>query len=712
MSWLRDRSAKADGEAQIGWIARLRQAFARWLFPSPASYGNPPQDDPLTLSGSDPDGGESQSPPRPKPDTSGNTPSDLVPIHTCVDSSDAVAKTPESATKHDQHDGVGRNPSNQGEPSTPEIQDKTNSLPVSPAGPESDTRANGPGSRAGQVEVTAETAVQDRKVDQETSHTEIGSKVTATDSPSNSAAVLKDPTLERTQGLATGSNEGPAPEPPPLTGGQVSKASPIAQPPKGQADLDAAQPIQDVEVTGLETPTAAIQRDRRKKRETSRKRSLGKRNRKPPDGTGKAPRYRPNLRPPPAQAPPREASPSPRSPNSSRGTLEATYRISFLPGGLGLSVSVLLARSNGLPESLSVESGGNSIPLYAIDESLYEPIQPLDDNHIAEGFIAETQEDPSYRWVRSARDLHAFSQRPGIAGFVTVPRVLIGQENVVLCRAEVAATVQQCASATGSDPLAEVSGPGIPEGWHCFRGYFPRRPGDFGDLNEIFLALNPHPDASIQFSGGIASARGKWVLGAPPVIRVLGAVPGQDELTIDGEPARESADAGWTAPGWDAIGTHTVRFLGLSRNYEIERIEEGWSAWSTSDDISLSVCGARVADPNGVQAMAFADGPFWLLGASAGDLALAKRSIHGTSIAAPSFLPVWALPPIRSGPQSPAIALAHRIPPRAAASACNRNKILLWCQLLRAAGPPPCSSEETLWREYRKFARSLRRRLR
>ena len=106
---------------------------------------------------------------------------------------------------------------------------------------------------------------------------------------------------------------------------------------------------------------------------------------------------------------------------------------------------------------------------------------------------------------------------------------------------------------------------------------------------------------------------------------------------------------GWTAPGWNTLGTHTIRFAGLSRKYEIAEIEEDWPSWSTSEDASLSACGARVADPNGVQAMAFADGPYWLVGASAGDLALAGRSTHGTSIAAPSFPPVWVLPPISVG---------------------------------------------------------------
>ena len=293
-----------------------------------------------------------------------------------------------------------------------------------------------------------------------------------------------------------------------------------------------------------------------------------------------------------------------------------------------------------------------------------------------------------------------------------MPRVLIGQENVVLCRSAEATTVQHCASATGSDPLIEVKGPGIPEGWHCFRGYWPTHPANFADVGDIFLALNPHPDASIQLSGGIASAHGRWVLGAPPVVRVLGAVPGQGELTIDDNPAMQSSDQGWIAPGWDALGTHTVRFAGLSRTYEMAEIDEDWPTWATVGEAAFSVCGARVSAETGVQALAITGGPYWILGAAAGDLVLARRSVQAVSIATPSFPPVWALPPIGAGRQSSAIALAHRIPPSPPTAACSRKEIVLWCQLLRAAGAPLGSSEKILWREYRKLVRSLRRKWR
>ena len=711
MFWLRDRGAHADGGTHIGWIARLGRALARWLSPGPpTSHGNPPRVDPPAPGGSDPDGARSQPPSREEANANEDPPSDMTHSDARTDSPPPVVKT--SGSGPDHPDAVECDLPARVEPPTPDVLHEGISPPVDQARPESDIQNCAPGDPAEPVEAAIKPTALDRRADRHATQAKIESGVPATQPASGSAAVPEDAAPKGIQDLAPGSNKGQPPSPPPATDGLEDKASPNAQAPNGESALDAAQPVQEVEDACPQAPAASSERDHREDRDDSGKRSADNRSRKQPDNAGKAPRYRPNLRPPPAQAPPREASASPKSPDSSRGTLEALYRISFLPGGLGLTISVLLGRVDGMPESLNVDAGGHSIPFHAIDETLYEPIEPLNADLIAEGFVAETQEDPSHRWVRSARDLHAFSQRTGVAGFVSVPRVLIGQENVVLCRAELATTVQQCASSTGSDPLVEVSGPGVPDGWHCFRGYRPMQQGDFTAIDDLFLALNPHLDASIQLSGGIDSARGRWVPGAPPVIRVLGAILGPDELTIDGKPATESADQGWTAPGWDTLGTHTVRFAGLSRKYEIAEIEEDWPSWSTSEDTSLSACGARVADPNGVQAMAFADGPCWLVGASAGDLALAERSIHGTSIAAPSFPPVWALPPISSGRQSPAIALAHGIPPKRPASMCSRHDVIFWCQLVRAAGPPSGAAEGNLWRDYRKLARSLRRSLR
>ena len=710
MFWLRDRRVPADGGTRIGWIARLGRALVRWLTPRSAIDGNPRDEDPPTRYANPTETSGSQSSPPFHAQPNGGLSADKAAASARVD---APPPTAESTGPERDDADVGRpNPSAQAAPVASEIPDEIAPAPSGPLQGDSLLPEATPSSPAELVEPANEAADQDREVDQEASETAIEDGEPSTQSPPISTAHADDPKLEPIEDPPAGSIDDPLPAPPFDTEEGTNGASAIAPLPNIGGDLDDLQPVHETEDACSQRAAESTDRGLKTDREGSTKQSVRRHERGSPDGPSTIPRYRPRLRPPPVQAQSRTAAPSPGSPNSPPGTLEAMYLISFLPGGWGLSVSVLLGRVDGMPENLNIRAGGDSFLLYAIDESLFEPIQPSNDNLIAEGFIAETEGDPVRRWVRSARDLHAFSQRPGVSGFASVPRVLIGQENVVLCRSAVAATVQQCASATGSELLVEVRGPGIPDGWHCFRGYWPRQPADFVGLDEIFLALNPHPDASIQFSGGVASARGRWVLGAPPVVRVLGVVPGPGELTIDGNPATASSDQGWIASGWDALGTHTVRFAGLSRTYEIAQIEEDWPSWATADEAAFSVCGARVSAETGVQALAITGGPYWLVGASAGDLVLARRSIRGVSIAAPSFQPVWALPPIGSGRQSSAIALAHRIPPRPPTATCSRNEIILWCQLLRAAGAPPGSSEKTLWHEYRSLARSLRRKWR
>lgn len=423
-------------------------------------------------------------------------------------------------------------------------------------------------------------------------------------------------------------------------------------------------------------------------------------------------RYRPRLRSrrTPATTTATAASSKPSPPQT--GPLEAALLLTFLPGEWGISLSVLLSRADGMPECLDVRVGDERLSLYAIEEKLFEPIQPSNTDFVGMGFSAEVDGEPIRRWVRTPRDLHAFSHRPGVSGFASVPRVLIGQENVVLCKTELAAVVQKCASATGSDPPVEVGGPGVPDGWQCLRGYRPRQPADFGEVEDIFLALNPLPDAALELTGGIDTDRRKWVIGAPPLIRALGVPPGPGDLTIDGIEATQSPDEGWTAPGWDSLGTHTIRLAGLSRTYEIARIDEAWPSWTTAEDTAFSACGARVSAADGRRALAIQGGPFWLVGAVAGDLEFAQRTANGFSIAAPPFRPVWAVSPVGPGRRPPARMLPHRSRPRLPAALRSGAEVLHWCSLLRGTRAPLDPDEKDLWRQYRKLARSLRRKWR
>ena len=681
MFWLRNRRIPADGRTRIGWVTQLRRALVCWLTPRSAIDGNPREEDPPTRYPNPASSSPSQSSPPVHAQPNGPLAADKAGADARIDGLLPTAEATGPEPDHKDNDTDRSKPTAQAASVASETPDEIAPPPCSPSLPDPILREKAPAVATELAEPSTEPAPQHCESDHGPTGTAAEAGEAASQSQPRFIAPADDPKLQPIEDPPADSIDDPQHAPPADAEEGTDEASTMAQLPNVGSDLDAVQPVQETEEPRSQAAPDPTERDAEKNRDTSRQQSVGKRHRGAPDDASKIPRYRPRLRPPP----PRTAAASPESSDPAPGTLEAMYLISFLPGGWGLSLSVLLGRVDEMPEHLNIRAAGGSFPLYAIDENLFEPIQPSNENLIAEGFVAESEGYPVRRWVRSARDLHAFSQRPGVAGFASVPRVLIGQENVVICRSAVTETVRQCSSATGSDPLVEVGGPGIPDGWHCFRGYWPRHPADFAGLDEVFLALNPHPDASIQLSGGIASARGTWVLGAPPVVHVLGAVPGPRELTIDGNPATESSEHGWISPGWDTLGTHTVRFGGLSRTYEIAGIEEDWPSWSTADEASYSVCGARVSAATGVQALALTGGPYWLIGASAGDLTLARRSNQGVSIAAPSFPPVWALPPVGSGRRSSAIALAHKIAPRHPAATCTRNEIILWCQLVRAA---------------------------
>jgi hypothetical protein len=299
-----------------------------------------------------------------------------------------------------------------------------------------------------------------------------------------------------------------------------------------------------------------------------------------------------------------------------------------------------------------------------------------------------------------------------VSGFASVPRALIGQENVVLCRANLAATAIDCARATGSAELQQVVGPDIPEGWQCFRAFRPRAPADFGEARDVFLSLNPLPHAAIELSGGIASGRSTWIVGAPPTIRILGTDPTGAEFTIDGQPVSPAHSDGWLAPGWDAPGTHTIRFGSLSRTYEIVEIDETWPTWATRNAGPYFACGAKVSASTQLGAFAFAGGPRWLLGARAGDVAFAAQSSPGIAIAAPPFRPVWALAAWTGDRLWPATALPFRAPPEMPCGPVAREQIVQWCNLVRGSTAPAEDNDKELWRQFRQFARRLRRRRR
>lgn len=418
-------------------------------------------------------------------------------------------------------------------------------------------------------------------------------------------------------------------------------------------------------------------------------------------------RYRPRLRERSGSAAPRTKSSSQQT--SGVGSLDAELMLIFQPGGWDISVSLLLRRAEGMPEEAAIRVGGETVQALAIDQMYFEPLPlPSIGSALEDGIAVETAGAPRGRWVRTGRTLHVFSERPGIPGFSSVPRVVIGQENVILCTTGISGDVLTFCATTGTDHLVEVTGPGVAEGWRCFRGYRPKHPAESASAEEILLALNPLPDAAIELSDGISVSRGSWIADRPPAVRIIGVEPAEGEVEIDGRHAAFDGTC-WTAPGWNQPGRHVVRYAGLSRAYDIVEGEDSWPAWPAHDGQQFSVCGAAVSSRLGARAIVLSLPGCWLLGAEPGQVCWADPAVYGTAIAAPAFEPVWAiLPRVGRTRPAPRLLVPVALPPPPAART-PPAALRRWLQLLCDAPAHLAEPEaDVLWQLYRHAARSLK----
>ena len=362
MFWLRDRRVPADAGTRIGWIARLSRALVRWLMPRSAIDGNPRQEDPPNRHANPADRNRPQSSPPFYADPNGALSADKADAGTRTDPPPPTVESTGHGPERDDADVGIRDSSAQGAPVASEVPGETAPAPCIPFLPESIPPEEAPSAPAELVEPVKQPAERDREVGQASSETAIEAGEPSTQFPPISIAPGDDPKLEPTRHPPPGSNDDPPGVPPSDAEEETVEASAIAPLPDVADDLDAVQPAQETECPSSQGTTGSNDHDPNTNRDGSRKQSVGIQDRESPDGQGKIPKYRPRLRPPPVPTPSRTAAPSPDSPNSPPGTLEAMYLISFLPGGWGLSVLVLLGRADGMPENLNIIAGGDFFP--------------------------------------------------------------------------------------------------------------------------------------------------------------------------------------------------------------------------------------------------------------------------------------------------------------------------------------------------------------
>ncbi|MFC3326075.1 hypothetical protein [Mesorhizobium cantuariense] len=423
-------------------------------------------------------------------------------------------------------------------------------------------------------------------------------------------------------------------------------------------------------------------------------------------GPGRPPTYRPRL----------ERSRTRREPGLTAANaereyqdLEADLQLLFGPGDWGIELSALLRQPVGA-EEVAVLEGGDETWLGALDDRLLEPLALADGARVLSEGLSIAAVGLPVRWHRSSRDIHIFGEHPSVAGFVSQPRVAIGRENVVVCKDELSGVALAQIAATGASAPIRIEGPGVPADWFCWRGIRPARPSAPQDGPAILHALDPLPAVSIELAGGLQLARGRWLEGHPPSIRLLGLLEPGEPVRIDGRTASLEGDGTWAAEGWDRRGGHRIEYGGITATYEVEPgslVWDWWPAWGET----TAVAGA-LASANGGEY--FHVDPFaHLLGAVPGEICSFSAAIDGIYVARPEFTPVWLLARAASMRSSKPSLIGAPLAPSASADAAT-SAIIRWARTICSAGRAGArgSAERRLWDQYLAVAKRKRRPLR
>ncbi|MGH8587911.1 MAG: hypothetical protein ACREXX_00815 [Gammaproteobacteria bacterium] len=341
----------------------------------------------------------------------------------------------------------------------------------------------------------------------------------------------------------------------------------------------------------------------------------------------------------------------------------------------------------------------------------------------------------NFRWVMGGRELYVLAAGDdyGLGGWVSVPRLLLGEKHQVLATTAYEDEVWKSLESAGCDPpeVWDDSVPGVPKGWRLFRDVTPTRAVPARDEEDVMNALCPLADVAPHLTGGIRLEGRTWLLGYPPRVRFTGE-PGDDfRVMIDGQDAQLADNGAFEVPGWDSVGEHRLWFGGQSVTYTLRTMEESWDRWAAHDfGTGAAICGAStypVDNQRWHQVRVTRTNP-WILGSRPGELyrCCAPRDVRcDTFVALVPFAPVWALPadPIHSNKHSARVLLLQPAEPVYFAETkignrAARRAVGAWIAVINDAGrkhlqvDPDGTNSSALWRDYRAVAKQLWRRLR
>ena len=410
---------------------------------------------------------------------------------------------------------------------------------------------------------------------------------------------------------------------------------------------------------------------------------------------------------------------------TSRPPAEAKLRLVIHPIQRRASLSVVLARPEGYPESVAVQTDDGQKLIDAYDEHRYDDlVDPIYPTKLLESELRIASNE-GFRWVRSARQLHIFTKDQSESGLISVGTVRAGVEHTIVCRSTDTEAVLNTATATGSPPpTVDAKLQGVPDGWTLLTGYAPVNTAAL-QLSEGLRPLDPGTDVKIEFEGGLAVGSRTFAEGHPPRI-TISPEPSGASVTIGGQPAMLVVGGGWVAPGWEAPGHHMVDVIpGPSAKYEIAAdpwSSRDWKFWNGHpgrfrDHIGdvwgeAEICGASIQGPRGQTVLAArTDSTLVALGARGGAAKLRCRDGMEVSVGLVAEPPTFLLS-ARGQRRTQGRVIWLGLAPSAAKPKDDDpawRKAVRWAaaRRLRLEGGGPCA--EAAWRKAKQHARKNRK---
>jgi hypothetical protein len=395
------------------------------------------------------------------------------------------------------------------------------------------------------------------------------------------------------------------------------------------------------------------------------------------------------------------------------------------------NLSLIPEWRHGTPADLEVTGTQGDFVCRRLGDSCQDVILPDIGAALHDGVVWHSKGSlPSRRWVLGGREIYVLARGDdaGLSGFVSVTRLLLGAEHVVLAtagrRADILAALTQAGCA--EQVIMDDTVPGVPTGWLLFRGVMPTRPVQVCDDSDILNALRPVAEMAPHFIGGIRLRGRTWLLGHPPRIHFTGDMSGEIKVKIDGEAASSSPEGGYVAPSWDVEGRHSIWYYGRLRKYLLVRGTEQWDTWSAYDfETGATFCGPCTLPQNPArchQVRVLVNNPV-LVGAEPGQIFRCnmRADIQNDALLLfVPFAPVWALPADslhadkRTARIVPMAGLQSvRTTPIKTSSRRVNRAIFAWCAVIKEAGSKRLAvatndaGTAVLWQEYRRAAKEI-----